>query len=68
MDDELGKEIEPAREDFYQNRAERGESRRELEQATAEAVLSLFRGSGLPAEIRLQEALSRYRKCRGIEE
>lgn len=49
---------------------ERGESRRELEQVTAEAVLYLLKRldcDGVMGD-RLRSAIYRYRKCRGLVE
>lgn len=57
---------------FQQQRdeiTERGESRRELEIATAESVLALFAAgyAQCPEWERLYEALVRYKRVRGIE-
>ena len=56
-------------EEYVQNAKERGESRRELEQAVAEAVLVLLeKNLAVPVDydIAVGAALTRYRKCRGI--
>jgi hypothetical protein len=73
-DDELRisgdpKEMRPASV-YWTNQKERAVSRRELEQATAEAVLDLLDHLYVGSSHRalLQEALTRYRRCRGIEE
>jgi hypothetical protein len=59
------------------NRLERGETRRELEQATAEAVLYVMQrlghntgpdADGCRAFDRLLYGLAHWRECRGIEE
>jgi hypothetical protein len=58
-------------EEYAQNAHDRAQTRRELEQAMAEAVLFVIERnakgpSGARFHSKVADALSRYRKCRGI--
>lgn len=71
-DDEISAEIEKVREEVWQNKLKRGETRRELEQAMAEAVLHLLSAKGTADDDerkaqKVRKALREWRNCRGIE-